>query len=99
MSALKAAEQAFRDAMKREPFPMECVVTGDWPIEAAIKAYEAAKEPDNSRAEAINFLLRWASMYFARNPDGTHMENDEHRRQHAELYLEISDWLKANGYS
>lgn len=77
---------------------MECAVTGDWPVEQAIKAFVAAQPADTDRQEAINLLLKWCGLFFGRNGDGSHMDNDAYQQAHAKVFIETSDWLKAKGY-
>ncbi len=98
MDAMQAAQQAFSDAMEREPFPMECAVTGDWPVKQAIDAYVAATPPDLDKQEAVNLLLKWCGLFFGRNGDGTHMTNEVYTQAHTKLFTETSDWLRAKGY-
>lgn len=94
-----AAKAAFAAAMKRERFPLECVVTGDWPIESALKAYDAAKPLESDdRQEAVCLLLKWCGLFFGRNGAGEHMSNETYNAAHTKLFIETSDWLREKGY-
>jgi hypothetical protein len=48
--------------------------------------------------EAVVLLEKWCGLFFGRNADGNHMDNDTYRNAHTKLFTETSDWLRANGW-
>jgi hypothetical protein len=48
--------------------------------------------------EAINLLRKWCGLFFGRNGDMTHMDNEVYQKAHTRLFMETADWLKAKGH-
>lgn len=59
---------------------------------------DVPSEPDGDFGEALNLLRGWCGLFFGRNGDMTHMDNETYRKAHTKMFMKTADWLRAKGF-